>query len=105
WTESRPDPADLADLARALILALASTAGPRALALARARGGDFFQRNEVRLVLKWSHRDPAAAVRTLGSVAMAERRFDHPYDFALGLWFGRNPAAALDWLFAQPPPA
>ena len=104
WTESRPDPADLGDLARALILALASTDGPRALSLARARGGDFFQTNEVRLVLNWSDRDPAAAMRTLGSVAMAERRFGYPYDFALSLWFGKNPAAALDWLFAQPPP-
>ncbi len=105
WSDSRPDLALSADLARALILALASTDGPRALVLARARGGDFFPKAEDRIVLNWSRYDPAATLRSLGVAALAEGRFNYAYESALRAWYRKKPAAALDWLVAQPPPA
>ncbi len=101
WVSALSDTQLARSLAGPLLAQLAATDPARALALARARGDDFFNANRAALFTAWSEQDPAAAVRVLGADLLAQKDSPRSIHQALVKWIGRDSAAAFDWIKAR----
>jgi len=100
WAESISDPALSTGVLEMILPNLAPLDPARALALARARGPEFFAKIQDALFRNWAEADPEAALRELGPAMFAQ-----PDTFtasrALGTWLARDPAAAMTWLSSE----
>lgn len=90
-------------LLRALLAQLAAATPERALELARAQGDEFFRSVLPDLFAAWAKKDPAPAVRALGTAIFEPGMNSDNWALtqALAAWGRAEPVAALDWLFAQ----
>ena len=101
WVSALSDTQLSRALAGPLLAHLAAADPARALALARARGEDFFNATRAELFDAWSEKDPAAAVRALGADLLAQKNSPRSVHQALVKWIGRDSAAAFAWIKAR----
>ncbi len=86
-----------------LLAQLASTDPQKALALLPT-GDEPLERAARRSIFQtWAERDPAAAIRGLGTSILDERGQEWSVQQVLAKWAVKDPKAALAWAAAQPP--
>lgn len=98
WTETISDPAIATGVLELLLPKFASIDPSRAIAMAEARGDDFWAKLRDPLFEEWAKKDPAAALRRFGREQIEQGSFNHRVMNALGGWFARDLDAALVWL-------
>ncbi|AKC81864.1 hypothetical protein IMCC26134_02070 [Verrucomicrobia bacterium IMCC26134] len=100
WAGSIEDPALARDLAVQLLAVIIPVEPSRALALARARGDEFFTGASEALCNAWSKKDPAAAVRTFAVDLYSRRGLQFSSRDAIARWMKTDASTALDWIIS-----
>ena len=97
WVNDLADPSLATHLSSQLLATLIAIDPARALALAHARGEEFYAANREALCRALTKRDPGAAVRAFGPEFYAQPHHEIIRS-AVSAWLKREPGAALDWI-------
>ncbi|TAG29718.1 MAG: hypothetical protein EAZ36_03995, partial [Verrucomicrobia bacterium] len=98
WAESIADPGLLADVVEVILPGLAAVDPAKALALAEARGTEFFLKLRTSLFVNWAKHDPAAALQRLGRDLFEANEWSEEVRAALATWLLKDLSAALAWV-------
>jgi hypothetical protein len=105
WTRQLTDPALKKSLLPPLLAHLSASDPDQALSLAAASADDETRGlAELAIFDALAKTDPATALRRLGPILLTRRGIDWQVRGALVRWISQDPASAIDWALAQPPP-